>query len=155
MAKISAKMDETRAEARRLPLLPNDKPVRVVIQLIIDLQRQVDIEIAGTPSATGLVQKMNKPVKEFRDQLRGSAPRFIPFEPNSESAGALTVPSIPFLLEEEQDLRHEGIHPVLNLSDVESRARGSVSSSECCLIADTSDSIALSRVSYPEMYHLP
>ena len=125
MAKINAKIDEIRAEAGKFPLAV-DKPARAVTQLIVDFQRKVDVEIAGTIAADGLIQKMNAHANVFRNQLRGTAPRFIPFKPDLETAQRQSVPLTLFLAEEERDLGDEGTHPVLYLSDVEKRARESV-----------------------------
>jgi hypothetical protein len=129
LAKINAKIDEYKAEARKLPSPLNEKPVRVVTQLIVDFQRQVDVEIAGTISENGLIQKMNADANVFRYVLRGSAPRFIPFKVEKENARQQNVPLIPFLPEEERDLGDIGTHPVLYLCDVEKRAQESVCSS--------------------------
>ena len=87
----------------------------------------MDVEIAGTIAADGLIQKMNAQANVFQSQLRGTAPRFIPFKPDTEKALRQDVPSILFLPEDERDLGDEGTHPVLYLSDVEQRARESVS----------------------------
>ena len=125
LAQINAKIGEIRAETGRLPSPTVGKPVRVVTQLIIDFQRKVDVEIVGTISKNGLIQKMNAHANVFRYQLRGSAPRFIPFR-LTEREEWHKVPEIPFLPEEEQDLCNDGTHPVLYLSDVESRAQESV-----------------------------
>lgn len=129
LAKISAKIDEYKAEAGKLPSPPDAKPVRVITQLIVDFQRQVDVEIAGTISENGLIQKMNAHANVFRHRLRGSAPRFIPFKVGQECAFRQGVPPILFLPEEERDLGDVGSHPVLYLCDVEKRARESVGSS--------------------------
>jgi hypothetical protein len=140
------------AQIRKLPLPLADKPVRVVTQLIVDFQRKVESEIAGTIAKDGLIQKMNAHADTFRCQLRGSAPRFIPFT-HEEVPERQYVPLIQFLPEEEQDLRDEGTHPVLHLSDVETRAQGSVCHSERCFNADASYDTALCRASYLGMCH--
>lgn len=84
----------------------------------------MDHEIAGTSAENGLVQKMNAHANTFRFQLRGSAPRFIPFR--ATESGDEDVPIIQFLPEEEQDLGDDGTYDVLDLSDVEKRAQESV-----------------------------
>ena len=83
----------------------------------------MDVEIAGTITEDGLIQKMNAHANVFRYQLRGSAPRFIPFKPDLEMASWQNVPLSLFLPEEERDLGDKGTHPVLYLTDVEKRAK--------------------------------
>jgi len=115
----------------------------------------VDVEIAGTISEDGLIQKMNAHANLFRYQLRGSAPRFIPFKPDLETALRQNVPLTLFLPEEERDLGDKGTQPVLYLTDVEKRAKESVCPSECCPIVDPANYTVLYRVNYRGMCHLP
>lgn len=155
LAKINQKIDEIRADARKLPSPPSDKPVNIVTQLIVDFQRKVDVEIAGTISAEGLIQKINAQANIFRYHLRGSAPRFIPFKPDEEWASRhwQNVPSILFLQEEERDLGDLGTHPVLYLSDVEKRAKESVCPSWCYPIVDSKHFVVPYRENFRGMCH--
>ena len=155
LAKINKRIVEIKAAARKLPPPLDGDPVTVVTQLIVAFQRIVDHEITGTTSGHGLVQRMKAHTREFRHQLRGTAPRFIPFRPDIEKARRQSVPSIRFLPEEEQDLGDEGSHPVLYLSDLETRAEESVYPSECCSIVDPSRFTVPYRVNYRRMCHLP
>ena len=152
LAKINAKINEILAQTRKFSSPLAGKPVQVVTRLIVDFQRKVDIEIAGTIAKDGLIQKMNAHADTFRCQLRGSAPLFIPFT-HGEVSERQDVPLIQFLPEEEQDLRDEGTHPVLYLSDVEIRAQGSVCHLERCCNADASHDTALCRANCLGMCH--
>ncbi|KAF8340500.1 uncharacterized protein EI90DRAFT_2906014, partial [Cantharellus anzutake] len=124
-AQISEKILETEAEIKALPVDHSDDPVNTLLKMLGEFCRSVQVEIEGTPSSEGLIQKIRRHLIDFRNELRGTAPRFVPFDKGSREARE--VPFIEFLDEQERDLGDKGTLPIIYLDEVKRIAEESIS----------------------------
>jgi hypothetical protein len=119
-ADIARLQNETRRELSRLPPPISTNAIGETLRLIAKFDRAVQKEVAGTTSKDGLIQKVRVHEQQFRRDLRGTAPLFIPFNSTDENA---RVPVIDFLAEEERDLGNTDHSTVIYLDQVQQRAR--------------------------------
>ena len=113
-AQILRKIDEIEQELDSLPRDLTDNPVNEVLRFIGSFQRKVRVEIDGTIYPEGLIQKIKAHLAEFRRELRGTAPRFVPFGKGTSHAD--DVPVLEFLDEQERDLGDEGSLDIIFIS---------------------------------------
>ena len=118
---IESLLELTREQYSKLPPEPSDDPVNELLLMLSEFQKDVDSEIKGTTFGNGLLQKILCHLDDFRFELRGTAPRFIPFEKGSPHAKQL--PEMGFLHVEEQDLDTRGTFAIVYLDDVEKLVR--------------------------------
>ncbi len=118
---ITSLLEHTHGHLSDLPREPTDDPVNELLLMLGEFQRDVETEIKGTTSGGGLIQKIQCHLEAFRSELRGTAPRFIPFLKGSPHARR--VPLMDFLDEEEQDLNASGTLPIIYLDEVEKLAK--------------------------------
>ena len=119
-ADIRRRRDETLEALSRLPPSITANPFGEALRLIADFQRAVQKEVDGTTSEHGLIQKIRVHEQQFRRDLRGTAPLFVPFNSTDEFA---RIPVIDFLAEEERDLGANGFTEIIFLDHVQKRAR--------------------------------
>ncbi|KAF8323493.1 P-loop containing nucleoside triphosphate hydrolase protein [Cantharellus anzutake] len=122
---ITSLIEQTQEELSALPPEPVENPVDELLSAIGKFQRDIETEIKGTTSGDGLIQKYKRHLEEFRIELRGTAPRFVPFEKGSPNARK--VPLMDFLPEEERDLDSHGTVPIIYLDEVHKRAQAAIS----------------------------
>ncbi|KAF8323490.1 P-loop containing nucleoside triphosphate hydrolase protein, partial [Cantharellus anzutake] len=124
-AEVAEKILETEAEIKALPVDFASDPVHTLIGMLEEFCRRVQAEIEGTQSPQGLIQKIRRHLIDFRNELRGTAPRFVPFDKGSREARQ--VPFIDFLDEQERDLGNHGTLPIIYLDEVKKIAESSIS----------------------------
>ncbi|KAF9521211.1 hypothetical protein BS47DRAFT_1386879 [Hydnum rufescens UP504] len=122
-ADIARVREETRRDLSRLPP-PVSNALSEALRMIADFQRVVEKEVEGTTSKHGLIQKIRAHEQQFRKDLRGTAPLFVPFNAADDFA---RLPIIDFLAEEERDLGHHAFTQLIYLDEVQERARDAVS----------------------------
>ena len=117
---IEQKIKEAEKELQDLPKDFTHDPVNKLVGMLGDFQRHVEAEIEGIASPKGLIQKIKRHQADFRMELRGTAPRFVPF--NKGTHQACRVPFIEFLDEQERDLGEKGSLDIIYIDEVESIA---------------------------------
>jgi hypothetical protein len=118
-ADIARVREETRRDLSRLPP-PASNALSEALRMIADFQRVVEKEVDGTTSKHGLIQKIRAHENQFRRDLRGTAPLFVPFNAADKFA---RVPIIDFLAEEERDLGQHAFTQLIYLDEVQERAK--------------------------------
>lgn len=117
---IARKIDEMERELEGLPPDFTDNPINELLRLIGNFQKKVWTELEGTINPEGLIQKIKAHQLTFRKQLRGTAPRFVPFDKGTDEARQ--IPSLDFLDDQERDLGEEGSLDIIYLDEVKWRA---------------------------------
>lgn len=124
-AEIDQNIKETEKELQGLPKDFTHDPINKLVGMLGEFQRHLDSEIKGTTSPQGLIQKINRHLADFRTQLRGTAPRFVPFDRGTRDARC--VPSTDFLDEQEKDLGENGTLEIIYLDEVKRIAESAIS----------------------------
>ncbi|KAF9078476.1 P-loop containing nucleoside triphosphate hydrolase protein [Rhodocollybia butyracea] len=98
---LETNIQRIRTELQKLPKPPSTNPLSDISALIhsfgVDLSRHLE----GTPDASGLLQSIRPATKQFRWEIRSTAPEFRPYE--KRYARNRSLPKIGFLGYEEEE----------------------------------------------------
>lgn len=103
LTELDDSIRQTRKSLQQLPKPPSSDPVSEVATLLHAFSGKLHTVLEGVPLSSGLLQSIRPAQKEFRCEIRRTAPDFRPFESHKRAINkAHTVyPDPPFLAAEE------------------------------------------------------
>jgi hypothetical protein len=69
----------TTADLANLPPAPVEEPLTAVLQLVASLCKDVSLYVDGAPDTSELIHEHRKIFKQFKRDIRQTAPNFAPF----------------------------------------------------------------------------
>ena len=91
---------KTEDDIRALPKPPSNDPFMEVLHLIGDFLNDLSQHLEGTPDEDGLLQSIRPAQSKFKQSIRATVPKFVPYKKSSPTR---SLPSPPFLANEENE----------------------------------------------------
>jgi hypothetical protein len=101
-AELSHMIQVVREALRELPKEPSVDPQTEISSMIHVFAATISKHVEGVPNSRGLLQVIRPSQEKFRKAIRGTAPRFQPFEGMELSEGLVPDPDPPFIKHEEE-----------------------------------------------------
>jgi hypothetical protein len=98
---LETNIQNIRAELQKLPKPPSTNSLSDISTLIHNFGVNLSRHLEGTPDANGLLQSIRPATKQFRWEIRSTAPEFRPYE--KRYAKKRSLPKVGFLGCEEEE----------------------------------------------------